>query len=344
MTIPARLHFCWIGSALSWIQIFAIQSAADRSGMADIVLHHTDELADGPQLGALASAQNVRLSRIDAGAYLSRTGERLGLGDALARLYAALDRPVMRADLLRAAILYAEGGVYLDLDTITVGSLLPLLDAEVFVGSERIVWPSGVRRSRSPAVWARHLTLDAVRRLFRAMPQGWRFFRHVERFYPCSVNNAAMGAERHTAFFGSMLRDMAAWRPDGSSRYALGPHLLQSLVARQAWDGLVVHPPAVFYPLPPEISRHWFRIGGRAGLAQVLRTDTRVVHWYASVGTAAAVASITPDTVRRDRDRQLYSALVWSCIDALPADALARRSGAFYGGQDPPFLQSKPSP
>ena len=318
MTIPARLHFCWIGPSLPWVYVFAILSAADRSEIDDIVLHHTDRLAEDDRLDALRRAPGVRLSRIDADDYLRRTADRLGLGEALAELYAALDRPVMRADVLRSAILYSEGGVYLDLDTVTVASLLPLLGAETFVGSESIVWPDRVRRSRSPVLWARHLALDVVRKVLSGMPHGWKAFRLVERFYAKSVNNAVMGAVRHSAFFADMLREMVAGRPDLGSRYALGPHLLQRMVARHSGDGLVVHVPSVFYPLAPEISRHWFRIGTRASLAGLLSADTRIVHWYASVRTAG-LARMTPDDVRRNRHRQLYSALVCCCIDPLPA-------------------------
>ena len=317
MTIPARLHFCWIGRRLSWPSVFAILSAAGRSGIGDIVLHHTDALDEGAELQALASVPGVRLSPTDAFATLGRTGRLLGLGDALAQLYATLERPVMRADMLRAAILYLEGGVYLDLDTITVASLLPLLDAELFVGSERIVWPERVRRSRSPAVWARHLMLDAVRKAFSTLPHGWKFFRRLERFYAASVNNAVMGAVQHSAFLAGLLRAMAATRVAGS-RTALGPALLQDMAALHAGSGLVIHPPAVFYPLPPEISRHWFRIVARARLDQVLSAETRVVHWYASVRNAGLVQAITPDSVRSNRHRQLYSALVCASIDTLP--------------------------
>ena len=298
--------------------MFAILSAAGRGGINDIALHHTDALDQGPELRAVVSAPGVRLFRIDAHAVLCRAGLSLGLGDALARLYATLQRPVMRADMLRAAMLYLEGGVYLDMDTITVASLLPLLQADVFVGSETVVWPERVRRSRSPAVWARHLTLDVVRKLFTAVPHGWQFFRRLEFLYTVCVNNAVMGAVQHSVFFADMLREMAGARVNTGSRTALGPALLQKLVARHAGGSLVIHPPAVFYPLPPEISRHWFRSGAHARLEQVLSAETRVAHWYASVRNAGLVREITPDSVRRDRRRQLYSALVWANVATLP--------------------------
>jgi hypothetical protein len=73
----------------------------------------------------------------------------------LVAIYRALDNPTVRADVLRVAILYLHGGVYLDLDTVTRASLLPLLGAPQFVGCELIVWPHFVRSSRSPIVRCR---------------------------------------------------------------------------------------------------------------------------------------------------------------------------------------------
>ena len=99
-----------------------------------------------------------------------------------------------------------------------------------------------------------------------------------------------------------------------SRPYALGPDLLQDVVADDRPDDLVVHHPEVFYPLPPEISEHWFRAGDTVQLDAVLSAETRVVHWYASVRTKSRVALITPAYVGEHHTRQLYSALVWSCL------------------------------
>jgi hypothetical protein len=54
------------------------------------------------------------------------------------------------------------------------------------------------------------------------------------------------------------------------------------VVGRYARDDLTIQEPHVFYPLPPEISEHWFRIGRSVRLDAVLLPETRVVHWYAS--------------------------------------------------------------
>jgi hypothetical protein len=319
MTIPARVHFCWIGQRLPWAYVFAVLSAAAQGGMDEVVLHHTDELEDGPELRALRQADGVRLERTDPMLRLGRAQEQLGVGDGLTALYARLTSPVMRADVLRAAILYLEGGIYLDLDTITVASLRPLLNVPQFVGSEFIVWPHAVRNSRSPLVWARHLALDVLRKALRLLPGGWRAFRRVETWYFPGVNNAVMGAQPGAALFRAYLRAMQALPPERLSEpYALGPDLLQALVSHYSGEELTIHPPPVFYPLAPEISEHWFRPSHGAELARVLPPETRVVHWYASVRSKPYVALIDPGYVRAHQNTQLYSALVCSALNGLP--------------------------
>src|SRR5258708_32641526 len=114
MMIPARVHFCWIGTSLPWAYVFAILSAAERSELPEIILHHTDVLEDGAELRALRNASRVQLSRIDPLACLAETGRRLGVGAALVVLSQGLDSPVVRTDVLRAATQGLQGGVYLD--------------------------------------------------------------------------------------------------------------------------------------------------------------------------------------------------------------------------------------
>jgi hypothetical protein len=131
-----------------------------------------------------------------------------------------------------------------------------------------------------------------------------------------------MGAEPGSPLFARYLRAMLTVTPLRLLQpYALGPDLLQDVVADDRPDDLVVHEPRVFYPLPPEISEHWFRAGDSVRLDAVLSAETRVVHWYASVRTKSRVALIDPAYIGEHRRRQLYSALVWSCISNLPAAA-----------------------
>src|SRR5580692_8656890 len=317
MSIPARVHFCWIGPQLSWAYAFALLSAAAQAGMDEVVLHHTDELEEGAVLSALRSTAGMRLERIEARDLLARTGDRLGLSGVLADIYANLASPSQRSDVLRAAILYLHGGIYLDLDTVTVASLRPLLDAPQFIGTEYIVWPHWVRSSRSWAVWAKYLALDVLRSGLRLCPGGWRGFRHVEPWYFKGINGAVLGGPAGAPLFAADLTAMAALAPARRSQpYALGPDLLQTLVGQFSSAELVIHDPGVFYPLAPEISTHWFRTGA-ANLDLALLPQTLVVHWYASVRSKPYTAPIDPAYVRAHRYTQLYSALVTRVLPQL---------------------------
>ena len=315
MSIPAKLHFCWIGPRLPWAYVFAILSAVERSELRDITLHHTDKLEEDEPLRQLRSVQCVRLQAIDAKRFLLQTGQAIGLDDQLAQLYTTLELSVMRADLLRAAILYTNGGLYLDLDTLTVASLRPLLVTKAFLGSDIIVWPSYIRQSRSPLLWFRHLLLDVIRKVCRWAPFGWQAFRRLQTFYVRNVTNAIMGAEPHSPFFADYLKSMAL-KPTSQliNKYALGPTLLQEIADRYTASELHIQEPSVFSPLPPEVSEHWFHILRRPALYSVLLPETRVVHWYASVRTSRLVAQITPAYILKNHQRQLYSALAYSCV------------------------------
>jgi len=322
MAIPDRVHFCWIGASLPWAYVFAVLSAAERSELGEIVLHHTDPLEAGPKLRALERCPRVQVSRLDPLDCLIRAGRASGAGEELATLYREIERPAVKADLLRVALLYLYGGVYLDLDTVTTASLRPLLESPQFVGCERVVWPHFVRSSRSPALWCRALALDVLRKGMRRAPGGWALFRRVESLYFCGINNAVMGAEANSRLCALYLRAMVALPAHRRLQlYALGPDLLQEVVDRFAADDLTIALPHVFYPLGPEISEHWFRMSRRVRLEAVLSRETRVVHWYASVRTRSKVAEIDPAYVRKHRERQLYSALVCACISRLPNEA-----------------------
>jgi hypothetical protein len=310
--IPPVAHFLWFGTSLPWAHVLAVRSAARRGDFARVVFHHADDLEASPRWAELVATPGVEPRRLDP--------ERLaaaapGPPGALVDLVRRLRSPAARANVARAALLYAEGGVYLDLDTVTVASLAPLrAEADFFCGAERLVFPGELKRSRSPARWAAALARTALRDACRRAPDGWRLFRRIERHYPAAVNNAVLGAEAGHPLLAEMLGRMAAMAPERQAvRFALGTHLLQTVVrdARAAGraPGLRVHEPPVFYPLGPEISEHWFRPAARPRLDEVLRPETRVVHWYASVRTEGVIERVDPAYVRAHADRQLFSAL-----------------------------------
>lgn len=309
MPIPLRAHFIWLGAELPWVHVLAIRSAAERGGFERVVLHHDEDLSGAPHYGALRAIANFELRRLDVQALFEGCRP---FAQALGPIYERLPRPPIRKDLVRVAILYTEGGVYLDLDTVTVRSLAPLCaDTDAFCGEERIVFPGSVRHSRNPLVQLVALLRNGMRDVLGYVPNGWAAFRAIERFYPRAVNGAVLASAPGGAFVTRALERIVELPPEVQIRTCgIGPHLLQELATKFEPPDLTVHAPPVFYPLGPEVSRHWFYVRGHRGrLQEVLLPETRVVHWYGSVKTDLLTSVIDPDYVRANARRQLFSEL-----------------------------------
>ena len=311
--IPSKVHFVWLGDSIPWAYVFAVMSTVARGEVDEVILHHSDPLKDLPATRALRETPGVRLAPMDGPAWMSSLARHGLPGDRLADIYRRVTNPVARSNMLRAAAVVDFGGIYLDLDTVTVASLKPLLNDLQFVGAEHIAWPHFVRSSKSPLLWARSGVLDAVRFGLRVLPSGYRWFPAIERAYYLGVNGAILGGEAGSPFLCTYLNAMAEVPEEKLlKKHALGTHLLQQQVDAYRAGDLTVHPPALFYPLSPEISEHWFRItpGLNVDPRRALQPTTRIAHWYASVRTKPVIPKISPEYVRAHAKEQLYSALI----------------------------------
>jgi hypothetical protein len=311
MSFPKLAHFIWYGASFPWMNVLALRSAHDRGGFERVVLHFDSQLSAASREALRDAMPRLELRPIDGEKVFGAIGDA-AIGARLVSLHAELQKPAARANVLRAALLAAEGGVYLDIDTVTVRALDPLMHG-AFCGTEPIAFPARVMQSRSPAVWARALALHAARYALRQAPSGYRAFKRIEPLYARAANNAVLGAPPGHRFMHALLEAMVDLPAERRHvRFALGTHLLQQTIARYPHGDLTVHEPVAFYPLGPEISRHWFRIapqGKTVKLSDVIDARTFVVHWYASVRNRALVDQMSPARVRELAQRQLLSAL-----------------------------------
>lgn len=317
--VPAVAHFVWIGRRVSFVHWIAAASAAKRGDFSDVVFHHVDPLDANVAVRGLSEENGVTLAKLDPVPLLEAVNPRL------VDLYRDLEAPAARSNVLRVALLVRRGGVYLDTDTVTLRSFAPLrARAGAFCGEERLVFP-GSRRSfwasrLAPPALARVLLRDACRRI----PGGYRWFRHLARYYPSAVNNAVLGAEPGHPFLLDLVERMLAVPPEQRRvRFALGTHLLQRAVRESRFTDLEVLPPEVFYPLGPEISEHWFKTRARVRLEDAVRPETLLVHWYASVRTEPYVSRIDREWIDAHAGRELFSTLVAEALgrDVPPAPA-----------------------
>lgn len=323
--IPATAHLIWLGSELRWLHAMAIRTAALHGGFSRVVLHHDRPLDRTPGWSEVADLPNFEARPLDPNAIFAACGV---FGASLARIFARLDKAAARANVLRAAILHAEGGVYLDTDTLTVRPLDDLREGlGAFCGEEHLVFPRDVVRRPNPLNLGGALLRSAARDTLRRLPGGWQPFGAISGLYHRAANNAVLGARPGHGLTTRLLAGMAAI-PEArlKVRFALGTHLLQEVLAEGREADLWVAPPAVFYPLGPEISTHWFRPTRRVRLDAMLQAETRVVHWYASVRCDALLPAIDRDWVAAWRDTIPLAALLDRVMDPrkAPADMTIR--------------------
>jgi hypothetical protein len=312
--IPSIAHFVWYGSRLPYLHALAIRSAATHGGFASVRLHHTDTLEELPHVVALHDLPNVEFVAFDDLALCEEAA-----GAKLAQLCDALESPVARSNLVRTALVYRDGGVYLDMDTLTIRSFDAVrATAPGFLGQEYIVFPREVVESWDPRVKAKAYLKTTVRDLFRRLPHGYRHFPKIERHYHRAVNGAIMGGVAGHRFCREYLDAMTEVpRARWNRSHALGTHLLQATYITYDGDDLHTFPPRVFYPLPPEISAHWFRTySDGVDALEAIDPTTCCVHWYASVRTKKVVATMTDDArIREMAGTQLFSSLARRVLD-----------------------------
>ncbi len=314
--IPPVAHFVWFGRAVPWLNVLAIISAAKGGCFERVVLH-----LDGPREAVLRYSELARLPRVEVRA--------IDIG-ALARaveidphriqaLLGSMSSPAARSNVIRALVLLAEGGVYLDVDTVTVRSFLPVLgETHAFVGQERICFPGWHAKRPAPTQRARSYALALLRGLLGTVPNGFRLFSQLEPLYSLWANNAVMGCEPRHPFMRAYVFAMLELQPElARRRYGVGPDLLQRVLSSYSDDQ---HPvtclgPEVFYPLPPVISNHWWKIVRRPDLDKALTPSTLVVHWYASVRSRKRASLVNPAYIVRHRHHQLFAKLAARFID-----------------------------
>lgn len=316
MSIPAKAHFCWIGTKLPWMYAFAVLSAADNSGLDEIILHHTDTLEEGEVKRTLLSDPRITLRKFDPTEELIGIARDADLPDlSLSDLYGKIASPAAKSDLLRYALLFRYGGIYLDMDTVTVKPLLTLLKNDPFIGSEIIVWPPHVRGSRSHLLKTKHKILSVVRTVCRCVPHGWKAFRKIEFLFPQGFNGAIMGASARHDWIRECMRAMVSLPAEIQVKpYSIGPHLLHETITHSK---VKVYPPKFFYPISTEISQHLFRSYAAVDAEKILYAETNIVHWYASVRTKSIVGKITPDYIRDQKKTQMYAAIVNQAVPSL---------------------------
>lgn len=309
-SIPNQYHFIWFGERLPCFAAVAMKSALAHNPSATVKLWHEPQLAREARVEALDQAGVLRVV-LDVEALLDRARALLDDPAALDHIWRALTAPAARSNVVRLLVLFLEGGIYLDTDTLTLKNLDHLRHDGAFCGLEHVLWSTERLNKRRPYFWTLGPLLSGLRLGAGHFRHGYALHRAQLGWYARAANNAVLGFAPGHAFLSRAFQRMselpeAAW----TKRYRLGTHLLQELLASAPSDEPVVrrYPPEYFYPLGPIVSKHYFhdRRDVEAVTRRLIPEQTHVLHWYASV---ADLAPLDEGYIRNHRQKSVYAHL-----------------------------------
>lgn len=282
--IPNRFVLLWTGREFPLYCRLAVESLLQVDDRCEVEIHlFGQEPVAAPHFWPLQVRDRVSFLRTSPEAAFDATGD---LAAPLKALYSRIPASARSAqsNLLRYAILYDRGGIYLDFDILALRDFRHLLHHPAFVGEEQVwkVNEARVEGRREP--WMVGPTLSYVAAY--ALSRGWSFaggrslagswiVRKLDAAWSRpNLNNAVLGAEPRSAFVRRLL--VAALEASPTRRFALGPTLVS-----QAWqaDRSEVErlPSAAFYFEPPTYSFRFFE-----GAAVTPPEDALLVHYVNS--------------------------------------------------------------
>ena len=279
--VPNKVYFIWFGNKLPLSTGLAILSAKQVQKPEETILYIESDGGEmsGEGYDLIKDEPGITLKKIDNSIF-----DNLGDNGVCSHLYKALKKPVSKTNLLRYALLYKYGGVYLDTDIIAVKPWDDLLKHKGFCGLEPVAFPQKLFASKNPLfylfAWVRFLW----RLLCVYLPHGEQIFRPTERLFSLCANGAILGSEPKNEFFERAFAEINKMdEKEQLKHYRLGTHIMQKVTGNKSSEIMEMFPPAYFYPVGPDISVHLFRNGSAKRLDKILLQQTRIVHWYNSV-------------------------------------------------------------
>lgn len=277
--IPNRIFFIWFGNDLPWTAGLAILSAYKIQTPEEITLFYNDSIPSGEGYDLIKNIPTLRFEKITPDYF-----DNLEDNGITYKLFQELPSPATKANLLRLAILYKQGGIYLDTDVIMIRSINHLLNQKGFCGTEPVALPQDLFSSLHILRWAACGIKFVLREICARLPNGYSLFRIFESGFTAAANNAVLASTPSNPLIKQAFSTIAKMpSKEQKKRFRLGTHLLQRLTRNQSSPEMTVYPSTFFYPLGPEISAHWFYSGTDKKLNDMLLADTCIVHWYNSV-------------------------------------------------------------
>ena len=126
--IPGNFFFFWTGQDFQYIHYLCVLSLLKTNSIQRCEIWHEEEPTNNPLWESLHKNPRVTLHRIDYKELFATAG----LNPSDYEIFFSKASKVNRSDIFRYLKLFAQGGVYLDLDILVLRDLKPLLNTGFF--------------------------------------------------------------------------------------------------------------------------------------------------------------------------------------------------------------------
>ena len=280
--IPLRFHFIWIGREFPFVNRLAVESVLQTHPGAKIVVHYQNPPENNPDWEALKLKAEFQPIELDV--WLRNLPPALqSLGRVLEQVSASY--PAGRSNILRYLILHHEGGIYLDFDTLTLKSFVPLLENPAFIGEEE-VFRCDDDRVAGKYTWDFPLMGALFGLSYGLSYANTRWLKNLGVLNAANhslmkiwtarkLNNAILGSEPGNPFFAKAL-ELIPDTPAGM-RFALGPMLMNRVYETEAAKSIRRLDKNLFYSIPPSQTFRFFQ-----GPANTIPDEAVAIHWCSS--------------------------------------------------------------
>ncbi len=262
--IDQRFIYVWSGSNFPYVNVLSVLSTAKSHPDAEIMVFVFGETPKSAWFELLESIPQVAVVHTSPEEIFAQLPQRL---QKVSEVFAALSPNALSAqsNILRYALLFLFGGVYLDFDVFVLRPMDELLSHRAFVGEE-LVWADDESRllgSKSVYLAPRNILWVVTHCLMwldsHVMAGRLRLAALLRpTFGPWSryqMNNAVIGAAQKSEFIEELL--LGAVEANTTIRYATGPTLIDKVVRQQTSD-VDRRSADDFYAVPPGQSYRLF--------------------------------------------------------------------------------------
>ena len=281
--IPNKYFYIWSGNSFPYLNLLAVKSLLLAETKATVVVFIVGPEPQNENFENLRVLERVCIVSIEPENIFSQLPSDIkGVGTIFHKIPES--SASARSNILRYALLYLNGGVYLDFDTVVTRSLSDLAGHQCFIGEEN-VWVGDEDRVAGKwwvCLYPKNLFWLASWLLRRA-DSAWfsgklQIARALEKtdaiWSKKQPNNAVMGAVAQSPFVRELL--LECLDTDFTVRYATGPTLVSHVAAN--FPHLVSTLPVnYFYSVAPGESFRFF-----SDRTLELPSEAYLIHYAAS--------------------------------------------------------------